>query len=218
MARKIFDTIKVETATQRDAALEILRSTYKEEKGWVKNEETLLSESDLASRTIAWFLTSVNHKPAGVLRVLYDPSFAEYAAYDLKLRQSSFDVNEFLRNNKIAEIGRFAVVVEYRSEIKVVLHLMRAATEDTVRRGYSHYITDVFEGEEHSPYEFHTKVVGFQPVATHDTGEMNCNRRRITLVLNLREAYQRLRRNGNAFYRFITQGWDETMHHALSTP
>ena len=110
--------------------------------------------------------------------MLYDPPIPEYLGYDLKLKSQDFNVEEFLRCNRIAEIGRFAVIPEYRSEIGIVMHLMRAATMETVRRGYTHYITDVFEGEEHSPYGFHTRVVGFQPVATHDTGEMNCGRRK----------------------------------------
>ena len=218
MLRRRFSTIRVKTIRERDRVLSVLRSTYKEEKGWVNDESSVFPEGDLKSDSVAWFSTAVNKNPAGTLRVLYDPPIAEYLRYDLKLKSEDFNVEEFLRSSKIAEIGRFAVTNEYRSEIGIVMHLMRAATMETVRRGYTHYITDVFEGEEHSPYGFHTRVVGFQPVATHDTGEMNCSRRRITLVLNLHEAYNRLKRNGNAFYRFITHGWDKRLHEALSVP
>jgi hypothetical protein len=94
---------------------------------------------------------------------------------------------------------------------------MKAATEDTVRREYSHLITDVFEGERHSPYYFHKRVIGFQTVATHDKGELNCRLRRITMLLNLREAYQRLRLSQSRFYRFLTEGWDDALHRRLST-
>ena len=94
---------------------------------------------------------------------------------------------------------------------------MRVAGVETLRRGFTHYVTDVFEDEEHSPYRFHTRVLGFRPVATHETGEMDCFHRRITLVLNLREAYQRLRDSQNRLYRFLTEGLDAPMQHLLST-
>jgi hypothetical protein len=93
---------------------------------------------------------------------------------------------------------------------------MRAATADTVARGYTHFITDVFEHDPHSPFGFHTRVMGFTPVATHAHGELHCASRRITLVLDLRAAYQRLRRRSTWFFRYLTAAWDEALHRKLA--
>ena len=54
--------------------------------------------------------------------------------------------------------------------------------------------------------------MGFQQVATHDVGELNCASRRITLVLDLAESYKRLRAKGTWIYRYLTEGWDERLH------
>jgi hypothetical protein len=94
--------------------------------------------------------------------------------------------------------------------------LMRAATKDTIVRGYSHYITDIFENEEHNPYLFHTRVMGFQPVATHNVGELHCLNRRITMLLNIKQAYKKLKKNGSWIYRFLTEEWDAKLHEQLS--
>jgi hypothetical protein len=58
--------------------------------------------------------------------------------------------------------------------------------------------------------------MGFHPVATHDFGELHCRSRRITMVLDLKAAYQRLRLRGNWIYRYITGQWDETLHRRLA--
>ena len=124
--------------------------------------------------------------PAGALR----SPLADYAEYDFDPvgRGASLDVNTFIQTHEIAQIGPFAVRPAYRRRIRVVFWLMRVAGAETLTRGYTHYVTDVFEDEEHSPYRFHTRVLGFEPVATHDTGAMDCLHRRITLVLNIEDA------------------------------
>ena len=38
MLRRRFKTVKVRTIRQRERVLSVLRSTYKEEKGWVNDE------------------------------------------------------------------------------------------------------------------------------------------------------------------------------------
>ena len=204
------------TEQDRLLALRVLHITYRREKQWVREETKMFPESDLESSSVSWFLASVGRMPAGVIRVLYDPPLHEYREYALNVVVQGFDIESFLNENKIAEIGRFAVRPRFRRIFGVASHLMKAATEDTIRRGYSHLITDVFEGEQHSPYHFHKRVIGFQTVATHDTGELNCSLRRITMLLNLREAYQRLRLSQGRFYRFLTEGWDDSLHRRLS--
>jgi hypothetical protein len=81
----------------------------------------------------------------------------------------------------------------------------------------SHVITDVFEDDPHSPLGFHTRVMGFRPVATHDHGELNCKSRRITLLLDLRATYRRLKARGNWIYRYLTARWPEALHRRLAT-
>jgi hypothetical protein len=94
----------------------------------------------------------------------------------------------------------------------IAMALMRAAIEDTIRRGFTHFVTDVFEDDSNSPLGFHTRVLGFLPVATHDTGELNIKSRRITMLLDIKAAYQRLSERRNWFFRQLTGHWAPTMH------
>ena len=67
----------------------------------------------------------------------------------------------------------------------VAAALMRAATDAVLARGYTHLVTDVFEDDRHTPFGFHTRVIGFCPVATPDAGGLHCRSRQITLVLDI---------------------------------
>ncbi|MEE4174008.1 MAG: GNAT family N-acetyltransferase [Xanthomonadales bacterium] len=210
---------RVETPEDREDALAVLEATYLEEKRWVQTREQMFPADDLDREAISWFTCYRGAQPVGVVRVLYEPPIELYQEYGFAQIDPNLDVDveAFVRNNRIAEIGRFAVVPEYRRFVVFAASLMRAASEETVRRGFSHYVTDVFEGEQHSPYDFHTRVMGFVPVATHEIGELNCNLRRITLILDLRQAYARLSRSKNKIYRMLTEGWTEDMHHRLAS-
>lgn len=210
------DVEQVASPAQRAETLSVLRETYRDEKHWIDDESTVFPIEDLDNEHVAWFLATSRGQPAGVLRVHYAPPLHLYRQYNLKMTTPGIDVEGFINDNAIAEIGRFAVVPKQRRHLKIVAALMRAATADTIARGFTHYITDVFEGETHSPYHFHTRVFGFTPVATHEVGEMNCANRRITLILNLREAYHRLAGRRNRVFRSITEGWDEQLHKRLS--
>src|SRR5262245_24787843 len=196
----------------RSAALEVLGATYQREKRWVMEAEQQLPVADLAREEIAWFLVRLEGRPVGVLRLLFDPPLLQYAQYSLTLLNPSVDVADFVRRHRIAEVGRFAVVAEERGNMLVAAALMRAATEEMVARGYTHLITDVFEDDPHSPFGFHTRVMGFQPVATHDRGELNCDSRRITLVLDIKSSYRRLQARGSWLFRYLTAGWPDTLH------
>ena len=201
----------------RRHTVDVLRATYQGEKRWITDAETQAPPEDLARADIAWFLASVRHRPAGVVRVCYDPPLANYAKYGLKPLDQAVRVEDFIRQHRIAEIGRFAVVPRFRSTFMVAAALMRAAAGETVARGYTHFVTDVFEDDPHSPYNFHTRVMGFLPVATHDVGELQCRSRRITLVLDLKAAYKRLKARGNWLYRYLTGPWDEALHRRMAT-
>jgi ribosomal protein S18 acetylase RimI-like enzyme len=200
-----------EESALRDALL-VMQATYRDEKNWVSVDENLVSKDDLHSDIISWFVADVEGSPVGVLRVLYELPVELYKEYGFKMKRPGVDVDAFLRENKVAEIGRFAVLPDFRGNMFVVAALMKAATFDTVKRGFTHYITDVFEGERHSPYDFHTRVMGFQVVATHDTGELNCPNRRLTMLLDLSEGYHKLKNQSRWVFRHITGEWTPEMH------
>lgn len=210
------EVLRVTDEQGRRLALDVLRSTYREEKGWVNDEAGQVPVDDPQRPDRSWFVALRNGRPVGVLRVLYDPPLGLYREYQMQFLVGDIDIEAFLAENRIAEVGRFAVVPECRRDITVVAALMRAAVHETVARGYTHYITDVFENDEHSPYDFHTRVLGFVPVATHDVGELHCDSRRITLVLDFRESYRRLKERGGWIFRFITREWDESLHRRLA--
>jgi GNAT superfamily N-acetyltransferase len=200
--------------TRRDA-LAVLRATYQQEKSWVENAAEQIPLTDLQRSDISWFAAYVQDQAAGVLRVCYDPPIGQQATYQIKLLDKSLDVKAFFRQNRVAEIGRFAVVPRFRRHMITAVALIRVAVEETIRRGYTHYITDVFEDDPHSPYQFHVRVMGFKPVATHETGELCCHSRRITLILDLQAAYQRLQARNNWIFRFLTADWDKLLHQRL---
>lgn len=200
----------------RLSVVDVLRATYLREKRWVSDPAAQIPPEDIERPDLSWFVARVRGRPAGVLRILYDPPLAAYAKYGLKLIDPTLRVEEFLRDNRIAEIGRFAVTPRYRRRFMLAAALMRASTAETVARGYTHFITDVFEDDRHSPYGFHTRVMGFHPVATHDVGELQCRSRRITMVLDLKAAYQRLKLRGNWVYRYLTGEWDDALHRRLA--
>ena len=204
--------VRITDDVGRSAALEVLGATYQREKRWVSHAEQQLPAADLARDDIVWFLVRREGRPVGVLRLLFDPPLLQYAQYSLTLLDSRVDVQEFVRRNRIAEVGRFAVVAEERGNLLLAAALMRAATEEMVARGYTHLITDVFEDDPHSPFGFHTRVMGFEPVATHERGELNCDSRRITLVLDLKSSYKRLKARGNWVFRYLTAGWPDALH------
>jgi ribosomal protein S18 acetylase RimI-like enzyme len=206
------------TESDRNKALIVLQATYREEKAWVTDETKVFQVDDLTRSSVSWFVAYLDDNPVGVLRVLYDPPLELYKEYGFKQIGEGIDVAAFIDKYRAAEIGRFAVLPEYRRNPIVVVMLMAAASMESIQRGCTHYITDVFEGEKHSPYDFHTRVMGFKAVATHDVGELLCANRRITMVLDMREGYRRLRTRQNWIYRLLTEQWPSEVHRLFETP
>jgi hypothetical protein len=219
MVRSETTAARATTRADRQHALTVLDLTYVAEKQWVESAEALFPADHLQNEHITWILATVDGVPAGVLRVHFDPPLDDYREYDLDPLNGAadLDIDAFIREHRIAQIGPFAVLPDYRRRFRVVFWLMRVAGVETLQRGYTHYVTDVFENEKHSPYRFHTRVLGFRPVAAHETGEMDCLHRRITLVLNLKDAYQRLRDSRNRLYRFLTEGLDTPLSRQFLT-
>ena len=205
-------TRRVKSETERQQVIEVLRQTYAGEKGWIVDPETQIPADDLEREAIAWFVTTMGGEPVGVLRILFDPPIEQYAKYSLKLIDPTFKVDELLQGSRIAEVGRFAVVAKRRGRFTVATSLMRAAFAEIIARGYTHLVTDVFEDDPHSPYGFHTRVIGFKPIATHEVGELRSRSRRITLVLDMRAAYSRLKGHSRWLFQNLTLGWTERMH------
>jgi len=207
--------VRLSTEEDRQLALAVMRATYRDEKNWLSRDERLVDPSELGVSTVSWFLATRDGEPVGVLRVLYAPPLDLYAAYGFQKVAQHLDLDAFIRSHRIAEIGRFAVIPGQRGHLLVSAALMREALRETVQRGFTHYLTDVFEGETHSPYEFHTRVLGFEVVATHEVGELNCPNRRITLLLDIPKNLKRLRASGNWLYRYVTEDWSSEMKGSL---
>jgi hypothetical protein len=207
---------RVETEAEREMALQVLRQTYLEEKRWVVDVDAVFPASDLTRDDISWFIAVQRGRPVGVLRVLYDPPLEEYIKYGLKFIDDTMKLEALIGSRDIAEVGRFAVSPDCRKGIGVAMSLMRIATREVVLRGKSQLVTDVFENEQHSPYGFHTRIIGFRPIATHEAGELRFKGRRITLLLDLKAAYLRLKRSGNMVFRVLTKGWTDGMHARLT--
>jgi hypothetical protein len=210
-------TRRVQSERDREMVLEVLATTYVREKGWIDDAEKLFPATDLTRDDVSWFVAVKRGLPAGVLRVSYDPPIGAILANGLKPIDASIDIAAMFANECIAEIGRFAVVPERRRGVAVVASLMHAASREIVMRGCTQLVTDVFENDPHSPLGFHTRIVGFRPVATHEFGELQHMGRRVTLLLNLRLAYGKLRARGNRFFRMMTRGWTVSMHDQLAS-
>jgi len=209
---------RIENENGRQMALAVMRAIYRDEKNWVQDDENLVAAAEITDPAISWFVVTSDGQPAGVVRVLYEPPLDLYETYGLKWVEEGFTLETLLRSGRIAEIGRFAVLPDHRRSVLIAVALMRAAARETVERDFNHYITDVFEGERHSPYEFHTRVMGFKLIATHDTGELNCPNRRLTMLLDIRSAYERLRQEKSWAFRYLTEGWEPWLHERMAQP
>ncbi|MEM7581951.1 MAG: GNAT family N-acetyltransferase [Acidobacteriota bacterium] len=207
---------RIETEATRDRALEVLATVYQEEKDWVSDLNEFFPKADLENDQVSWYVAEVDGQPVGVTRVLFEIPRQLYEEYAFELVDKSLDVAAFLENHRIAEIGRYAVLPEYRKRILVATGLMGAATTETLERGFTHFITDVFESDPNSPMKFHQRILGFQTVATHTIGELNHLGRRITMLLDLKESFQRLRLSNNWLFRYVTRGWNEQLVQQLS--
>jgi len=208
---------RVTDEQSREDVLSVMRVIYRDEKNWLEDDERLIARADITSKIASWFVARVQGKPVGVLRVLYKPQLELYQSYRFKVVAGDIDIAAFVRSNKIAELGRFAILPEFRRNVRVAAGLMGAASLDTLEHGFTHYITDVFEGEQHSPYKFSLRVMGFQVVATHEKGELNCACRRITMLLDLKQTYHRLRLRNNWIFRTLTSNWDDRLHERMMT-
>ncbi|MFZ5517745.1 MAG: N-acyl amino acid synthase FeeM domain-containing protein [Candidatus Zhuqueibacterota bacterium] len=197
--------VKILNSETRKKAFEVIEQVYLQEKNWIYSVQNEIPEDVATNERYSWFLASVNGKPAGVLRLYYDPPLEFPADFKVTLHRD-VDLKAFAATCRFVEIGRFMILREYRKKILVALRLMRIAIREVVQRDYTHFITDVFENEPNSPLQFHTRVLGFEVIGTHLHGELNCSLTRIILTLDILKAYQRLRERNNRIYWSLTRG------------
>ncbi len=87
------------------------------------------------------------------MRLFYDPPLELPAEFKVSLRQD-IDLKQMAKNGRFVEIGRFMILPEYRKKMLVAIRLMGTAVKEVVERNYTHFITDVFQGEPNSPLKF----------------------------------------------------------------
>lgn len=179
---------RVVSSADRAAARTVFDSVYVREKRWSAADDDPFAPAD----DVSWFLARVRGEPAGLLRLRYDPPMVVPPGDGVVLRDD-IDWASLIRRERVVDIGRFMITVPHRRRPRVALRLMGAAMHELVFRGYTHLVTDVFEGERHSPLDFHVRVLGFEVIGWHDHGELAEERRRIVLLLDIDRAYRTFR-------------------------
>lgn len=208
--RKEVTVTKVLTEEHRAQALKVIEAVYLHEKQWIESSEAEISPDIASSKKVSWFMVAIGGEPAGVIRLVYDPPLEMPAEYGVRL-EPNIDLEGLKRNGRFVDIGRFMIVPAHRRNIRVVLKLMRGAIVEVVGRGYTHFLTDVFEDDPHSPLKFHTQVLGFERIGTHRQGELACASVRIILILDIARAYQRLKRRQNKVWKELGEGVRDVM-------
>ena len=195
---------KVLTPEDRAQALQVIEAVYLQEKKWIRDPVSEVPADAAERQDQSWFLVTADGVPAGVIRLVYDPSLEMPAEYGVTL-EPKVDL-EALRRHRFVDIGRFMITPGYRRNIRVVMKLLRAAIVEVASRGYTHFLTDVFEDDPHSPLGFHTRVLGFERIGTHRHGELSCASSRIILILDIVRACRRLEKRQNKVFRELAQG------------
>jgi hypothetical protein len=188
----------------------VIEAVYLQEKQWIQDPGNEIAENGAERMDQSWFLVSVDGAPAGVIRLVYDPVLELPAEYGVTL-EAGVDLEKLKRHGRFVDIGRFMILPRYRRNIRVVMKLMREAIVEVAQRGYTHFVTDVFENDPHSPLRFHTQVLGFERIGTHRYGELACASARIILILDIARAYQRLKKRENKVFKEVGEGLRDFM-------
>ena len=205
---------KILTAEDREHAFAVIEAVYRNEKQWIQSSSAEIPADIAGRQDQSWFLVAVDGEPAGVIRLVYDPPLEMPAEYGVTLEEG-IDLEGLKRHGRFVDIGRFMILPKYRRNIRVVMKLMRAAIVEVVERGYTHFLTDVFENDPHSPLRFHTQVLGFERIGTHQYGDLACASLRIILILDIARAYQRLKKRENKVWKELGEGVRDVMEDRL---
>ena len=200
------ETFKVLDDQTRSQALQVIERVYHQEKNWIQAADREIPANIAQSDRYSWFLATVNDTPAGVIRLVYDPPLELPPECRVTLK-NEIDLQELARRGRFVDIGRFMILPEYRRKFLVAIRLMRIAVREVIERNYTHFITDVFEGEPHSPLNFHTRILGFEVIGSHLHGELNCSLTRIILTMDILKAYQRMKMRRKRLYASLTEGY-----------
>jgi hypothetical protein len=188
---------------------------YLKEKRWIRDAGAEIPEDARDRPEQSWFVASLAGEPVGAIRLVYDPPLELPAELGVTL-EPEVDLEGLKRRGRFVDIGRFMIVPAHRRNVRVVMRLMKAAIAEVVERGYTHFLTDVFEDDPHSPLQFHTRVLGFERIGTHRTGELACASMRIILMLDIGRAYQRLKRRRNKVFRELGEGLRDAIEGRLA--
>lgn len=212
--RSVVAARKVVSSADREKALAVVEAVYRREKRWIADAAAEISpdagDTGGTADRRSWFLVTVDGRPAGVIRLVYDPPLELPAELDVTL-EPDVDLEKLKRRGRFVDIGRFMIVPRYRRNIRVVLRLMREAIVEVVERGYTHFLTSVFADDPHSPLGFHTRVLGFERIGSHRTGELACASVRILLILDIARAYRRLRQRRNRIWKELGESMRQAM-------
>jgi hypothetical protein len=201
----VITVTKVLTPRDRLESLGVIEEVFVREKQWMQDAGEQIPECLAGNLEYSWFLARVGDRPAGVMRLHYDPPLELPEACQVKFAPG-IDLETLRAAGQYVEIGRFMIRPEFRRQHRVALRLMRAASAEVVERGYTHFITDVFEGEEHSPLNFHTRVLGFEVIGSHLFGELNCSSTRIILTLDIIKLYNSIKDSRSRLYQELVEG------------
>ena len=208
---------KVLTPRDREEALSVIEAVYIQEKRWIRDPGSEVPADTALRQDQSWFLVTVEGEPAGVIRLVYDPALEMPAELGVSL-EPHVDLETLKRRGRFVDIGRFMIVPRHRRNIRVVMRLMRAAILEVVSRGYTHFLTDVFEDDPHSPLNFHTRVLGFERIGTHRYGELACASTRIILILDIARAYRQLEKKENKVFKELGEGLADLVETRLLAP
>lgn len=196
---------KVLSHLDRLQTAEVIDKVFVREKQWIRGGDEEVPEELASNHEFSWFIARVGERAAGVMRLHYDPSLELPESCQMRL-VPGIDMDVVKAAGRYVEIGRFMILPEFRRQYLVALRLMHAATAEVIERDYTHFITDVFEGELHSPLNFHTRVLGFEVIGSHLFGELNCSSTRIILTLDILKLYNRVKDSKSRIYHELTDG------------
>lgn len=205
--RAVRTEIVADGATRADA-LAVLDEVYREEKGWLRGVEDEIVLAGTEDPAFTWLVAYVGETPAGAVRLAYDPPLELPSEAEVEL-DPRIDLDRLRRCGRFVEVGRLVISPRYRNRTAVVLSILRATISEVVARGYTHLITAVFEDDPHSPYDFHTRVLGFERIGSHRRGELHCQSRRILLTLDIARAYLRMKTSKGKLLGRLVGGFEE---------